>query len=312
MQLTRNSPGPVSERDAAWFEELSGAVERGQGALLAHPRCGDSGTPSAVSDNALSLISLVDSGRAADSPECGNAVWRMLSQPQQPDAGESSLLLVALWRSGHALRTACAEAVHSSLNSLLDAQRRDGGWPASDPTGKRDPSCPAITARVLEALGCFGFRIGQPLVKSAVNFLLSVQHEGGLWPNTGQVLNGLRAVGFDMHSLPTRRAVRGLKESQNEDGGWGEGGPSTALQTADAMLGLFEADEWASPEVRAGAEFLVGTQRADGGWSEAPPSGGLRARELKPHFDSTCLALTALGRYLKQAAIRHSAEELVA
>jgi squalene-hopene/tetraprenyl-beta-curcumene cyclase len=147
---------------------------------------------------------------------------------------------------------------------------------------------------VLEAFGHFGFRIGQPLVGNAVKFLLARQEECGAWADTGQVLVGLQAVDFDMSSLIVRRAVRQLKESQNEDGGWGDHAKSdiasTAVQTACALIGLLAAGEAESLEARAGAEFLVGTQRATGGW-------GQEAFDWMSHPRSVYVPLMAIGRY---------------
>src|SRR5262249_34390692 len=130
--------------------------------------------------------------------------------------------------------------------------------------------------------------------KAALQFLLARQDESGGWSGNWQVLTALEAVEFDMHSLPVRRAVRWLKESQHEDGGWGESDSSTATRTAWALVGLLAAGEAESAEVRAGAEFLVGTQRADGGWNE------------RTH-QSACFALMALGRCLAQTGSRYSA-----
>ena len=82
-----------------------------------------------------------------------------------------------------------------------------------------------------------------------------------------------------------RAAVRWLKTVQNSDGGWGESclsyddpseagvGPSTASQTAWALLGLLAAGEADSESVQTGIEYLLGTQDADGGWSEEPFTG---------------------------------------
>ena len=96
------------------------------------------------------------------------------------------------------------------------------------------------------------------------------------------MIAGLREVGCDVYSLPPRRAVRWLKESQNGDAGWGG---STATETAWAVLALLAAGEGAGAEVRAGAEFLVGTQRGGGAWG-----GGA----------DTAFPLMALGRYLNE------------
>ena len=72
---------------------------------------------------------------------------------------------------------------------------------------------------------------------------------------TGAAVPGLIAAGEDPASASIRRAVRWLEEHQNDDGGWGEDarsyddphwigrGPSTASQTAWALLALHAAGE---------------------------------------------------------------------
>ena len=97
---------------------------------------------------------------------------------------------------------------------------------------------------------------------------------------TGAVLPGLRAIGEDMGQPYVRKAVSWLLEHQNDDGGWGEScgsyvdpslhgvGPSTASQTAWAMLGLMAAGEVDNPATRRGAEYLATTQLDDGTWDE--------------------------------------------
>ncbi|MBY0458398.1 MAG: hypothetical protein K2V38_13745, partial [Gemmataceae bacterium] len=109
---------------------------------------------------------------------------------------------------------------------------------------------------------------------------------GSPFRTIASVFAGLTGVGGDVYALPIRRAVRWLKESQNEDAGWG----STSTETAWAVLALLSADEGASAEARAGAEFLVGTQRAHGCWPA--PAGA------EGEVSATCYPLMALGRYL--------------
>ncbi|MCI0704165.1 MAG: squalene--hopene cyclase [Planctomycetia bacterium] len=317
---------------------------------------------SPVWDTALSLIGLADAGQLGSSIECEEAVRWLLEKEVKtlgdwsktvrdvepggwffeyrncfyPDTDDTSMVLIALARSGQALRSACAGPIHCAINWLVAMQNRDGGWaafdrnvnnevltrvPFADHNAMLDPSCPDITARVLEALSHYGFRVGQPLVDAAVKFILSRQEENGSWfgrwgvnyiYGTWQVLVGLAAVGFDMTEPVVRRAVRWLKEVQNEDGGWGEScksyddpgtageGVSTASQTAWALLGLLAAGEGESLEVRAGAEFLVGTQRAEGVWTEKQftGTGFPRVFYLKYHMYSVYFPLMALGRYL--------------
>jgi squalene-hopene/tetraprenyl-beta-curcumene cyclase len=184
-----------------------------------------------------------------------------------------------------------------------------------------DPACPDISARVLEALSHFGYRVGQEPVDRAVKFIVARQEETGAWfgrwgvnyiYGTWQVLVGLAAVGFDMNAPVARRAVRWLKDVQNADGGWGEScrsydepstageGESTASQTAWALLGLLAAGERDTPEVRAGIEYLIGTQDADGGWTEElfTGTGFPRVFYLKYHMYPIYFPLMALGRYV--------------
>ena len=72
-----------------------------------------------------------------------------------------------------------------------------------------------------------------------------------------------------------------LAAIQNDDGGWGEDGasykldyrgyeqaPSTASQTAWALLGLMAAGEIDHPAVARGIDYLAETQGADGFWNE--------------------------------------------
>jgi squalene-hopene/tetraprenyl-beta-curcumene cyclase len=318
---------------------------------------------SPVWDTALCLIGLADAEEAGDSDEINSSVRWLLDKEVRrpgdwsknvrgvepggwffeyrnafyPDTDDTSMVLIALARTRHALRSAAQPAVHRALNWLLAMQNTNGGWgafdrdieneiltkvPFADHNAMLDPACPDISARVLEALSHFGFRVGQEPVDRAVAFILSRQEESGAWfgrwgvnyvYGTWQVLVGLAAVGFDMHAPVVRRAVRWLKDVQNADGGWGEScrsyddpamagmGESTASQTAWALLGLLAAGEGDSAEVRAGVEYLVGTQDADGGWSEEQftGTGFPRVFYLKYHMYPLYFPLMAMGRYLK-------------
>ncbi len=261
-----------------------------------------------------------------------------------PDTDDTAMVLIALARGGQTTREGCQPAMHRALAWLLAMQNSDGGWaafdkdinreiltkvPFADHNAMLDPSCPDITARVLEALSHYGYRIGQPPVDRAVAFILARQEDDGSWfgrwgvnyvYGTWQVLVGLAAVGFDMSVPIARRAVRWLKEAQNADGGWGESclsyddpsaagqGPSTASQTAWALLGLLAAGEAETPEVRAGVEYLLGTQHTDGGWTEEPftGTGFPRVFYLKYHMYPVYFPLMALGRYLRAVSCQLS------
>ena len=105
-----------------------------------------------VSDTAMSLVALADAGQASDSPEAKTAVRRLTREEYSlaPDATASAL--VAIRRSGHALRAACGEFVFEGISRLLDAQIGDDGWPAPDAEPPVEVSCRRMTAQALEAL----------------------------------------------------------------------------------------------------------------------------------------------------------------
>src|ERR1700747_3514259 len=101
--------------------------------------------------------------------------------------------------------------------------------PFADHNAMLDPSCPDITARVLEALGDFGYRPGHPQVDRAIGFLRRSQEPSGCWLGRwgvnyvygpGQVLDGLARIGFDMRQPLVRQAVDWLKGVQQPGGAW--------------------------------------------------------------------------------------------
>jgi squalene-hopene/tetraprenyl-beta-curcumene cyclase len=214
-------------------------------------------------------------------------------------------------------------------------QNRDGGWaafdrdinrqvltkvPFADHNAMLDPSCPDITARVLEALGPLGYGAQHPQVARAIGFLIRTQEKNGAWPGrwgvnyiygTWQVLLGLRAINFDMREPLVRRAVEWLKQVQQPGGGWGEScrsyddptyagiGTPTASQTAWALLALLAAGEHDSESVRAGVDYLLRTQGPDGNWQEDlfTGTGFPKVFYLKYHLYRLYFPLMALARH---------------
>ena len=347
---------PADDPEMQWVLKQLADLEIPEGDTLRLQPC-----LSPVWDTALSLIAAADAGQRSNSPEAEAAVaWLLAKECRQPgdwaktvrgvepggwffeyrnafypDTDDTSMVLIALARSGHAGREGCRPAVRRAVAWLLAMQNSDGGWaafdkdvdnelltkvPFADHNAMLDPSCPDITARVLEALSRYGYTVGHPAVDRAVAFVLARQEADGSWfgrwgvnyvYGTWQVLVGLAAVGFDMTCPVARRGVRWLKDCQNADGGWGEScrsyddpatagqGPSTPSQTAWAVLGLVAAGEADTPEVRAVVEYLIGTQTADGGWSEGPftGTGFPRVFYLKYHMYPVYFPLMALARY---------------
>lgn len=228
------------------------------------------------------------------------------------------------------------EAEERGLNWMLAMQNEDGGWasfdrnndkefltkiPFADHNAMIDPSTADITARVLEALAeQKGFGLNHPAVKKALAFLKKHQEADGSWfgrwgvnylYGTWQVLRGLSKIGEDMTKGYVRKAVEWLKSVQHEDGGWGERadsyddpsrkgkGPSTASQTAWAIMGLLAAGQGHSAAVRRGIRYLLGTRGDDGTWDEEEftGTGFPRVFYLRYHLYRHYFPLTALSQY---------------
>jgi squalene-hopene/tetraprenyl-beta-curcumene cyclase len=110
-----------------------------------------------------------------------------------------------------------------------------------------------------------------------------------------------------------RRAVNWLLAHQNEDGGWGEDprsyddpawvgrGPSTASQTAWALLALHAAGEHGAAMER-GVGWLIDNQREDGGWDEPHYTGTGFPSDyyINYHLYRLTFPVMALGRCLRE------------
>jgi squalene-hopene/tetraprenyl-beta-curcumene cyclase len=320
---------------------------------------------SPVWDTALSLNALADAGLGDAHPAAARAAdWLLAREVRRtgdwsvsnpglepagwffeyangfyPDTDDTAMVLMALAKTGRALKADGRPAAERGIRWLLGMQNRDGGWaafdrdinrevltrvPFADHNAMLDPSCPDITARVLEALGHYGFGVGQPQVQRALAFLRRTQDPRGCWPGrwgvnylygTWQVLAGLRSIGFDMQDPMVRRAVAWLESVQQPGGGWGEScrsyddpslagvGTPTASQTAWALLALLAAGEEDAAAVRAGIGYLVSAQEADGNWSEEPftGTGFPKVFYLKYHLYRLYFPLMALARYARGA-----------
>jgi squalene-hopene/tetraprenyl-beta-curcumene cyclase len=257
-----------------------------------------------------------------------------------PDTDDTAMVLMALAKTEHATGPAARPATERGLRWLLAMQNRDGGWaafdreinrelltrvPFADHNAMLDPSCPDITARVLEALGHHGYGTDHPQVQKALAFLERTQQPAGCWPGrwgvnyvygTWQVLAGLGSVGYDVRQPMVRRAIAWLERVQQPGGGWGEScrsyddptfagvGTPTASQTAWALLGLIAAGQAQSDTVAAGIDYLLATQREDGTWQENQftGTGFPKVFYLKYHMYSLYFPLMALARYARIVA----------
>jgi squalene-hopene/tetraprenyl-beta-curcumene cyclase len=129
---------------------------------------------------------------------------------------------------------------------------------------------------------------------------------------TWSALCALNAAGVDHGDPMIRKAVDWLVSIQNKDGGWGEDAtsyrldysgfedaPATASQTAWALLGLMAAGEVGHPAVARGVEYLVATQSEKGLWDEQrfTATGFPRVFYLRYHGYPKFFPLWALARY---------------
>jgi squalene-hopene/tetraprenyl-beta-curcumene cyclase len=158
-------------------------------------------------------------------------------------------------------------------------------------------------------------------VKRAIAYLRRTQRADGSWfgrwgmnyiYGTWSVLCALNAAGFSRDAPELRKAVDWLAAIQNEDGGWGEDGssykldyrgyekaPSTASQTAWALLGFMAAGDTDHPAVARGIKYLADTQGPDGFWTEPryTATGFPRVFYLRYHGYAKFFPLWALARY---------------
>jgi len=254
-----------------------------------------------------------------------------------PDIDDTAMVLLAL-RHAKAKNTGAQRAVEKrALDWLLGMQSKDGGWaafdvdntwtvladvPFADHNAMLDPTCPDITGRVLEAIcASGGLEPDHPAVRRGVAYLLRTQEADGSWYGrwgvdyvygTFLALRGLKAAGVGDREAPVLRAGEWLRSVQNADGGWGEScesyrqnafvpAPSTASQTAWALLGLAAGGDANSLSVQKGIEYLVRTERADGGWDEplATGTGFPGVFYLTYHLYRDAFPLLALAEYLK-------------
>jgi squalene-hopene/tetraprenyl-beta-curcumene cyclase len=126
------------------------------------------------------------------------------------------------------------------------------------------------------------------------------------------VLAALNATGVSKADPMIRRAVDWLLSKQRSDGGWGEDGrsywpgqphgearASTPSQTAWALLALMAAGEAGHEAVTRGVSYLLSTQRAHGLWDEEEFTavGFPRVFYLRYHGYCAYFPLWALARY---------------
>ncbi len=257
-----------------------------------------------------------------------------------PDVDDTAQVLLGLSHVDHPNGRYLRESIQRAVDWVLAMQCKSGGWasfdkdntrmvfqyvPFADHNAMLDPPTVDITGRVLEMLASFGFTQQHPAVQRAIAFLRREQEPDGSWfgrwgvnyiYGTACVLRGLESMGVDNHEACIQQAAEWLRMVQNPDGGWGETcgsyddpstrgvGPSTASQTAWAVLGLLAAGDTRSDSVGRGINYLLDNQTADGTWEERyfTGTGFPRVFYLKYHLYRHYFPLLALTTYAKVMA----------
>ena len=251
-----------------------------------------------------------------------------------PDLDDTAVVVWAMHQARDSARY--AESVRRALDWLVGMQSKDGGFaafdadntsyylnaiPFADHGALLDPPTSDVTARVVTVLARIGRPQDQQALQRAIDYLRGQQEADGSWfgrwgtnyiYGTWSVLMAFAQVHAGIADPAVARAALWLKRKQNPDGGWGESNdtylqgpgvsghfPSTAYQSAWALLGLLAAGEVRSDAAHRGAEFLMRTQQADGLWSDpsftAP--GFPRVFYLRYHGYSAYFPLWALSAY---------------
>jgi len=252
-----------------------------------------------------------------------------------PDVDDSVLVPMALLAVETPSQDQKRRAIARAVDWVLNMQSRNGGWAAFDVDNDMemlshipfadfmtplDPVSVDVTAHVVELLARLEVEPTHPALQRAMAYLRGEQEESGAWfgrwgvnyvYGTSAVLMALRQAGEGPREPTILQAVRWLKERQNPDGGWGEScqsyedeslqgiGPSTASQTAWALLGLLAAGDVDDAAVRRGVAHLLDTQLGDGRWDEPyyTGTGFPGAFYLKYHMYPIYFPLLALARY---------------
>lgn len=265
-----------------------------------------------------------------------------------PDLDDTAVVVMALDRAKTLGVTGTDEAISRGREWVEGLQSENGGWgafdadngyyylnniPFADHGALLDPPTEDVSGRCLGMLAALGETESNPKVKAGIDYLKNTQMADGSWYGrwgvnyiygTWSALAGLNAAGLTPQDPVMARAADWLVSIQNEDGGWGEDcdsykleyrgyepAPSTASQTAWALLGLMAAGRVDTMAVESGMAYLARTQQNDGLWPQEFYTGGgfPRVFYLRYHGYPKFFPLWAVARYrnLKAGNSRHVA-----
>jgi squalene-hopene/tetraprenyl-beta-curcumene cyclase len=268
---------------------------------------------------------------------CQPGGWAFeFSNSHYPDVDDSAVVLNVLNRFDPQRCAGLDLCKSRGMEWVISMQSSNGGWaafdrdngmeilnriPFADTEAMVDPPTADVTGRVLEVMGRCGFHYNHPVARRGIDFVKDIHEKDGSWwgrwgvnyiYGTWSTLRGLISIGMDPRSAVVRAAVHWLKDHQNPDGGWGETcdsykwpdlrgqGPSTASQTAWAIMGLLAGGEERSQEVSKGVQYLLRNQKPDGTWDEIyfTGTGFPKHFYIRYHNYRNCFPLMALGQYL--------------
>ena len=250
-----------------------------------------------------------------------------------PDLDDTAVVVMAMDRA--AQRDQYKDSIARGTEWVEGLQSRDGGWgafdadnsyyylnniPFADHGALLDPPTEDVSGRCVGMLAQLG-KTDDPRLKAGVEYLIKTQCDDGSWwgrwgvnyiYGTWSALAGLNGAGLGPDHATMKRGADWLLAIQNPDGGWGENcdsykldykgyepAPSTASQTAWALLGLMAAGQVDHPAVARGVNYLKATQEGDGLWSQPHYTGGgfPRVFYLNYHGYPKLFPLWALARY---------------
>jgi squalene-hopene/tetraprenyl-beta-curcumene cyclase len=276
---------------------------------------------------------------AVKSPNVRPGGWAFqYNNDYYPDLDDTAVVVMAMDRARKETQSSEYDvAIARGREWIEGMQSRDGGWaafdvnnleyylnniPFSDHGALLDPPTEDVTARCVSMLGQLGETAQtSKALADGVDYLRRTQLAEGSWYGrwglnyiygTWSVLCALNAAGIGHQDPMIRRAVDWLLSIQNADGGWGEDAtsykldykgfepaPTTASQTAWALLALMAAGEVENPAVLRGVGYLKSTQTEKGLWDEQryTATGFPRVFYLRYHGYAKFFPLWALARY---------------